>query len=235
MCKFKSSIAVKDASEAIGFRLLWSPFTESHEDLVRIFRLKDTRDNLARVEFFPPDLSTADQVETYALAIDEARTPEWLTNEGKDEIARRLKNYIATIIIEGEVDLLVGGQFILAPGARVKTAGEGCVINAMLGDAQIGAMRGNSQIGAMLDTSKIDTIWGNSQISDMRGNSKVGDIWGNSQIVEIRDNSQIGSMLGNSKVCEMWGNSQVGTIRDNSQIGAMWGLQRGRALLCAEM
>jgi hypothetical protein len=248
MCNFKSAIAVKDASEAIGFRLVWSPFSESHEDLVRIFCLKDTRDNLARVEFSPSDLSTAHRVETYSLVIDEARTPEWLTPEGEAEIVRRLRNYISTIIIDGEVDLLVGGQFILSPDAKINTVGEACVINAMLGDSQVGEMlgnaqvgemwgdaqignmwdtsqvgrmRGNSKIGAMLGTSQIGAMWDTSKVGRMRGDSKIGAMWNTSKVGAMWDTSQIGEMLGTSQVGEMWETSQIGTMLDTSKIGAM--------------
>ena len=67
MCQYKSAIAVKDNREKSGFRLLWSPFTESHEELVRIFKLRDVRDHLARVEFSPPDLKTARALAKAAL------------------------------------------------------------------------------------------------------------------------------------------------------------------------
>ena len=173
MCQYKSAIAVKDNREKSGFRLLWSPFTESHEELVRIFKLRDVRDHLARVEFSPPDLKTAHQVKTYKLKIDEARTPEWLTDERQAVIVEKLSTYVESIIIDGDADLLIGGQFILAPGARVAVLGQASVVTVMLGTSQVGTMRETSQVG---------TMWETSQVGTMRGPSQVGTMWETSQV-----------------------------------------------------
>ena len=87
MCEFKSAIVVKDEQEKSGFRLLMSPFTESHSELEQLFNLKDgARLNYAKVEFSPKDFSTAHQLETYKLEIDEDRTPDWFDKEIKDRV-----------------------------------------------------------------------------------------------------------------------------------------------------
>ncbi len=58
MCEFKSAIVIKDAKNKGGYRLLMSPWTESHSELETIFKLKDgSRLNWAKVEFTPTDLS----------------------------------------------------------------------------------------------------------------------------------------------------------------------------------
>jgi hypothetical protein len=53
MCEFKSGIVLRDKKEKGGFRLLMSPWTESHSELITIFKLNDGKMlHFARVEWF---------------------------------------------------------------------------------------------------------------------------------------------------------------------------------------
>jgi len=152
MCQFKSAIVVRDLKEKGGFRLLMSPWTESHSELCTIFRLNDGKMlHFARVEFSPADLDTAYKVETYKLKIDEERKPDWFDDEMKENVAQRMTDYIQSIIVSGEVELLIGGQFIIAPTAKIEYA-HGMVINAMCG----GAVR--EIMGGTVDTIRGGTI-----------------------------------------------------------------------------
>jgi hypothetical protein len=133
MCHFKSAIVVKDEGARGGFRLLMSPWTESHSELCILHGLNDTakaRLYFARVEFSPPTMDTAHVLDGYKLKIDEDRAPDWFTDEIKESVTDKLRAYIKTIIVTGDVALLVGGQFIIAPGARVESA-HSMVINAI--------------------------------------------------------------------------------------------------------
>ena len=135
MCNFKSAIVVKDAKEKGGFRLLLSPWTESHSELCQIFKLNDTAKAklyFARVEYSPPSMDRAHLIDGYKLRIDEERTPEWLDEEMKERVTVKLRAYVKNMIVDGDVDLLIGGQFIIAPGARVSCA-KAMVINAICG------------------------------------------------------------------------------------------------------
>jgi hypothetical protein len=135
MCKFKSAIVLKDESSKGGFKLLLSPWTESHSELCTIFKLNDTAEAklyFARVEFSPESMDKAHLVETYKLHIDEERTPEWFDQEMKNGVTEKLTAYIKSIIITGDVALLIGGQFIIAPGAKIESA-HSMVINAICG------------------------------------------------------------------------------------------------------
>ncbi len=192
MCHFKSAIVVQDEREKLGYRLLLNAWTESHSDLIRIHKLRDDgKLRFARIEYSPPDGSTAHRVETYKLKIDEERKPDWFDDEISRSVEKRMADYIKSIIIEGDVDMLIGGQFILAPKAKVaclKTA----VVNFAIG-AEIGEMWGSSMVGEM---------WESSKVGAMRESSKVG---------EMRESSKVGAMWGSSKVGEMWGSSKVTT------------------------
>lgn len=90
MCQFKSAIVLRDESLKGGFKLLLSPWTESHSELCTIFKLKDgSRLNFARVEFSPESMDKAYLPETYKLWIDEGRTPEWFTEEMNEAVSDR--------------------------------------------------------------------------------------------------------------------------------------------------
>ena len=135
MCQFKSAIVLKDEQSKGGFRLLLSPWTESHSELCTIFKLNDTANAklyFARVEFTPESMDKAYIVESYKLSIDEGRTPEWFDAEMKEAVTAKLAAYIKSIIVDGDVNLLIGGQFIVAPGAKVECA-HSMVINAICG------------------------------------------------------------------------------------------------------
>jgi len=133
MCEFKSGIVLRDEREKGGFRLLMSPWTESHSELCTIFGLNDgARLTFARVEFSPPSMETAHLVDGYKLKLDEERTPYWWTDEISDAVAAKMRDYVKRMIVTGDVALLIGGQFIIAPGAKVECA-HSMVINAMVG------------------------------------------------------------------------------------------------------
>ena len=133
MCRFKSGIVVQDEREKCGFRLLISPWTESHSEIETIFKLQEGKSlKLAKVEFSPGDMAKAYLVEKYKLTIDEDRKPEWFDAEMKERVAEKMAAYIKSIIIHGDVELLIGGQFIIAPDAKIQSAN--CmVISAMCG------------------------------------------------------------------------------------------------------
>ena len=136
-----------------------SPWTESHSELCTIFKLNDTANAklyFARVEFSPADMAKAHLVETYKLKIDEERTPEWFDDEMKEIVTERLTAYIKSIIVDGDVKLLVGGQFIVAPGAKIESA-HSMVISAMCGGT-LSEMRGGT----------LSEMWGGT-LSEMCG------------------------------------------------------------------
>ena len=133
MCEFKSGIVLQDESAKGGFRLLISPWTESHSELETIFGLKDgKRLAYAKVECKPAKMEEAYKPETYTLRIDQERTPEWFSAEMQEAVAQKMRDYIKSIVVSGDVRLLIGGQFVIAPGAKVECA-KAMVISAMCG------------------------------------------------------------------------------------------------------
>ena len=110
-----------------------SPWTESHSELVQLFNIREgARLNFARVEFTPKTLEEAYLPETYTLQIDEERKPEWFTDEMKVKVSDKMRAYIKSIVVSGDVSLLVGGQFVIAPSAKIECA-HTMLINVMCG------------------------------------------------------------------------------------------------------
>ncbi len=167
MCNFKSAIIMRDATLKGGFKLLLSPWTEHHNELETIFKLRETmRLNYAKIEFVPTSMAEAYKPETYKLKIDEDRTPDWFDDEMKERVTEKMTAYIKSIIVSGDVCLLIGGQFIIAPGAKVERAN--CmVINAMCGGT-LSEMCGGT----------LSEMWGGT-LSAMRGGtlSEIFDTW----------------------------------------------------------
>ena len=149
-----------------------SPWTESHSELCQIFKIKDgSRLSFARVEFSPPSMDTAHLLDGYKLKLDEERTPNWWTDEIKDSVIEKMRAYVKSIIVDGDVQLLIGGQFIIAPGAKVECAKE-MVINAICGGT-VSEIRGGTVSAIWGGT--VSAIWGGT-VSDIWGGT-VSDIW----------------------------------------------------------
>jgi len=165
MCQYKSAIVVRDEASKGGIRLLMSPWTESHSELITIFKLKDgDRLTFARVEFTPSSMDKAYLVEEYALRLDEERKPDWWNAEIEADVTDRMRVYIKSIIVDGDVALLIGGQFVVAPGAKVECA-NAMVISAMCGGTL------NYMWGGTLNDMRGGTL------NDMRGGT-LNAMWG---------------------------------------------------------
>ena len=197
MCTFKSFIAVRDEKEKIGCRILLSPWTESHSELEIIFGLKDgSRLNYAKCEFSPSDMSTAHLVDGYKLRIDEERTPDWFDDEMKERVTEKLRDYVKRMIVTGNVELLIGGQFIIAPRAKVACA-HGMVINAICGGT-VSEICGGTV--SKICGGTVSEIWGGT-VSEILGGT-VSKICGGT--VSKICGGTVSEILGGT-VSEIWG------------------------------
>ena len=186
-----------------------SPWTESHSDLEKIFRLHDDkRDNRAKVEFSPPSMATADKPETYVLRIDEKRTPDWFGTEMQEAVSAKMAEYIKAITVSGSADLLIGGQFIVAKGARIGCV-KTCVIVAVLGDAKISGVRGSATIS---------DVWGSATISDVGDSATISSVWGSAKISDVRDSAKISGVRGSAAISDVWGSATISDVRDSATI-----------------
>ena len=127
--------------------ILRNPWTDSHEDLVRLYKLRDTKvGNFARVEFTPKEQTDLDKPNKYVLRVDESVCPEWFTEAKQDKVADKLRAVVKSMIISGDADLLCGGVYILAGKAKVATL-QACKVIVMMG---------NSNVGEMWESSKVE-------------------------------------------------------------------------------
>ncbi len=173
MCQFKSAIVLREPRNKGGFQLLMSPWTESHSELIQIHNLRDDgRLRFARVEFTPDSMATADKPETYKLLIDEEREPDWFDAEMKEAVADKMRDYIKSIIVTGDVALLIGGQFIVAGGAKIHSV-KTCVINAMMGSAKVGSIYDSAKVGSIYGSAKVDYIYGSAKVGSISDSAKI--------------------------------------------------------------
>ena len=213
MCQFKSAIVTAKGD------LLSSPWTDSHEDLVRIFKLNDkpsvrNEPRFARVEFRPDEMKDLDEPKKYQLHIDEERTPSWFDAPMQLRIAERLRTQIATMIISGDVEILVGGEFILTKGAKVACV-KTCRVLAMLGDASIRNVGDSASIRNVGDSASIRDVWGSASIRDVWGSASIRDVRGSASIRDVRGSASIRDVWGSASIQNVWGSA---SIRD------VWGL-----------
>jgi len=221
MCEFKSAIVTRNGD------VLANPWTDSHEDLIRLFKLRDNREgSFARVEFTPDEQAELDQPEKYKLTIDEGRCPDWFDEDMKAKVSDKMRGWIKAMVVSDVVDLLCGGVYVLSKGARVSLV-KNCRLVVMLGNStvgemwessKVGEMWGSSTVGTMRESSKVGEMWGSSTVGEMWESSKVGEMWGSSKVGTMWESSKVGEMLGSSKVGTMWESSKVGTMRESSKV-----------------
>jgi len=190
MCQFKSAIVVKDAKQKGGFRLLLSPWTDSHSDLIALHNLRDDgKLRFARIEYSPPDMSAAHRPETYKLKIDEARTPDWFDGDMKEAVTEKMDAHIKTLIVTGEVALLMGEQFIIAPGAKVGTVKNALVASVL--DARIDSVYDSARICSVSGSASIDSVYDSARIGSVSGSASIGSVSGSALIGSVSDSARI--------------------------------------------
>jgi hypothetical protein len=195
MCQFKSAIIVNTSAEPIGFDLLHNPWTDSHEDLVRLFKLNDKptpsgEPRFARVEYRPNYTRELADISKFNLILDEQRAPSWWTPEKAKKVEAKMRAIVEAMIVSGDADLLCGDAFILAKGAKVATV-KNAIIHVMMPGSNVGEMRESSKVGEMRESSKVGVMWESSKVGEMWGSSKVGEMWGSSNVGVMRESSKV--------------------------------------------
>jgi hypothetical protein len=240
MCNYKSAIVLKDESVKGGFKLLLSPWTESHSELCQIYKLNDkasARLYFARVEYSPKDVTKPWELDGYKLRLDEERAPDWWNEHIAEDVAEKLRAHVETLIVNDEREILIGGHYIIGPKARIGLIKE-AVIRGVAAGAHISDIRGgtisNISGGTISDISggTISNISGGTisnisggTISDISGGT-ISNIWGGT-ISNIRGGT-ISNIRGGT-ISNISGgtisNISGGTISDISggTISDIWG------------
>ena len=157
MCKFYSAIVMRNGD------LLHNENLTSHEDIIRLFNIKDTQincDKFVRVEFTPDESKDLPNIEKYKLNVDEESCTEWF-EEYRDQITERLKEYVSKRIIKSDQKILTGGLYVVT----------NCKIDKII-SAQV----------IYMQSAQVIQMWGNSQVNEMWENSQVKNNYNNSKI-----------------------------------------------------
>ena len=172
MCEFKSAIVLRDGKNKGGFKLLLSPWTNSHSDLIAMHYLHDDgRLKFARVEFKPKSAETVADVKSYNLTIDEERCPDWFDEEMKDAVSEKMRTYIASIIVIDSRKILIGGEFIVSGKAEIGDIKQSNV-NSISGSAKVGSISGSATVDIIYGSATVGNISGSAKIISDNRNSK---------------------------------------------------------------
>ena len=108
MCKFLSAIAFKNGD------ILCNPSVDSHEDLISLHDLKETRlRKWVRIEYYPADNQDYDKIEKYNLHLDDTEF-DWINDNLKGKWINKLNAKLDLIIIKENRKILPSGTFILS-------------------------------------------------------------------------------------------------------------------------
>jgi hypothetical protein len=193
MCQFKSAVVTRTGE------VYHSPYTSSHEDIIKNFKLKgDDKaiQNFVRIEFVPFE-KEFEEIEKYQLIIDEQNTPEWFI-EIQDEIIKKMKKIIKAMLIKEKKSIVLGGEWIVCS--------LGIVSKNIGGNIHYNYGTVNDNYGT------VDDNYGTVKINYNSGTVKInynsGTVNHNSGTVD--DNS--GTVNDNSGTV----NYNYGTVNDNS-------------------
>ena len=118
MCQFKSAIVLMNGD------VLHLDESESHEDIIRTYKLKD--DGLSevlsrgwcRVECVPKFLDYYSDLSTWALNVDEDLIPSWFY-EIRESVKESMQSLVRRKILSGLINGIGYGSWIILPGSKV--------------------------------------------------------------------------------------------------------------------
>ena len=200
MCQFMASIILPDESRKGGYQIFRNAWTDSHEDLIRLYNLQDNKEGtFARIEFRPADDADMDKPEKYLLKIDQESTPAWLTTEMQGACAEQMRGWVKSMLITGGVDLLCGGAYIVAGSAKINTV-KNTIVHVCMGSAKIGSVCGSAQIDRVCGSAQIDSVCGSAKIGSVCGSAQIDSVFGSAQIDRVFDSAQIDRVFGSAKI-----------------------------------
>lgn len=184
--------------------ILWNPYTDSHEDIITLNNLRDTKEgNFCRVEFVPP-YEKYDQIDTYEFKLDQPSRPSWFTSSKERSACSKLRTIVRRMLVTGHHNLLSGGSYILCEDAAIGVT-QSCRIIAMLGKSLIGNARAGTFVSKMFDHSKITDLSGNAWVTDMDGKSSIDRAGDNSIIQAVGPFAHVASLFGFAHINELYG------------------------------
>lgn len=224
MCEFFSGIQTKKG-------ILFDPFNDSHERLIRKYRLNDkTREpEFVRLELIPRAEPWNKDPNKWVLHVDQDILPSWFSEESaKQEMWAALQAVWAdALILDEEVIELKDRKIRWIVNSRIKKLSGRChvsdvnnsTIEEMRDFSSADRLMGDSIAGVLREHSKIYVISGQSQIGELRDLSQVGIMRDFSRIGVMKESSLVKEMCHHSRVDTMEGYSMVLEIRDKAKVG----------------
>ena len=211
MCQFLSAIVTRKGD------IFQSPWTDSHEDLIKIFNLKEGRSgqNFVRVEFKPPRDDKYRpkffDFKNYKLYVDERETPAWFDDATFDKTQKRLNQTLKSMLVTDKRDLLIGGAYIIGKGADVKKIKQSRIL--VIGD--------NAKVSEILDNTEVGYILGRAKVEHVKRNVKIGQIGERAQVKYLSAFTRVEHISNDVKVVDIGGNVHIGCISNRVQVSCL--------------
>jgi len=204
MCKFFRCLITKD-------RVYWNRNTDSHEDIITMYRLKDNEVDLVRVELLPIDGDVFNlNRENWKLEIDQDILPVWFEKSlYEDEVFKAFSRCVENAFLIGkERRVINSGRWFIKDSK----------ISYICGNAKVEIIDGNSEVLMIGDDVRVNTIKGNTEIEEIQGDVFIHNIQGSSIVNSISGYVFVGSIKENTKVNFINGNARIGDICENAEI-----------------
>jgi hypothetical protein len=193
MCRFLSAIVTRQGN------VYCNPLTDSHEDLIEMFSIKDSKpmQNFVRVEYTPESQTEIANIEKYNLSVDEDYTPEWFDEGLRDKTIRKLKSMLKKMIITEDRKILIGDAFILDH-----------VNIGVLRYARVISMAGGS-VNVVWDGGSVNVVWDGGSVNVVRAGGSVNEVWNGGSVNEVWAGGSVNEVWNGGSVNEVWAGGQI--------------------------
>jgi hypothetical protein len=172
MCQFKSGIVTKKD-------VLWLLDSESHEDIIKEFKLNDKTQSpdFVRVEMLPIDGNIFNHdLGNWKLKVDQDFKPEWFSEKEAQELM--IKPLTTTfnerfVIGKNTLDEIKKGCWYVGDSATIKDVGESATINYVCGSATIKDVRDSATINYVRDSATINYVGDSATIKDVGDSATI--------------------------------------------------------------
>ena len=216
MCNFISAIVCRNGD------ILCDPeHTDSHEDLVVVYGLRDQgalgaggRD-WVRVEFIPPDGSSSiDDPQKWSLRVDEDFMPEWFNVE---DVTAKMQERASRMIVCDDRRLILGGCWIVCGSASVQKVSN-ARIYSVRDSARVDSVCDSARVDSVRDSARVGSVYGSARVGSVYGSARVGSVYGSASVGSVRDSASVGSVYGSASVGSVYGSASVGSVRDQAKV-----------------
>jgi hypothetical protein len=217
MCQFKSAIVLENGD------IIHHNLTQSHEDLIDLYNLKDNGNGkFVRVEFTSDTLHI---IESYRLKVDENTTPDWF-EQYRENTERYLLKYVKNHIIDSDRNILLGDTYIICKNAEVKTI-KSAVIENVRDSAVIRNVSDSAVIKNVSGSAVIEIVWGSAVIKIVRdsavieivsGSAVIKNVSGSAVIKIVRDSAVIKNVSGSAVIENVWDSAVIKNVSGSAVI-----------------